>query len=212
MLLNKLRLIKRSFSCYMLILPSLVLISVFCYVPFFWAFKSSLYQHEIGGQSEFIGLSNYREYLGDPTFLSSFGNMLFLTIFAVCVNIISPLVLAKLIFSLSSQRARYFFRIIFLIPIVVPVVAVQMIWQSAIYHYDMGVINFVLRNIGLEHLATGWLTSPDTVLLAIAFIGFPWASGINILIFYAGLTAIPESVHEAANLDGAGGGKKVPRH
>jgi raffinose/stachyose/melibiose transport system permease protein len=54
-------------------------------------------------------------------------------------------------------------------------------------------------------LTRGWLSDPRTVLWAIVFIGFPFAGGINILIYYAGLAGIPESVHEAAELDGARG-------
>jgi raffinose/stachyose/melibiose transport system permease protein len=204
---DKLRIFTRNFSCYFLLLPSFILVTVFNFIPFFWAFKASLYRCEIGGESAFVGFSNYAEYFSDPTFWSSFGNMLFLTTFAVCVGIVFPLTIAKLIFSLSSERARYLFRIIFLVPIVVPAVAVQMIWQGMIYN-DQGLINEFLRLIGMGHLATSWLSNPKTVLWAIAFIGFPFASGINILIFYAGLSAIPESVHEAAHLDGASGLKK----
>jgi len=207
MLRNKLGLISRNLSCYFLVLPTFILVSVFSFIPFFWAFKASLYRYEIGGEFTFIGIANYIEYFSDPTFFPSFGNMLFLTTFAVCVNIIFPLTIAKLIFSLSSERARYIFRIIFLIPIVVPIVAIQMIWQGLIYN-DQGLFNEFLRIIGMEHLTTGWLSDPNTVLWAIAFIGFPWANGINILIYYAGLSAIPESVHEAACLDGASGAKK----
>ena len=52
------------------------------------------------------------------------------------------------------------------------------------------------------------LSGPDTVLWALAFIGFPFAGGINVLIYYAGLTSIPDSVHEAATIDGATGLRK----
>jgi len=207
MLQNKIKSVARNFSCYCLILPTFILISVFGFIPFFWALRGSFYRYEIGGESTFVGFNNYFEYFTDPTFFPSFSNMLFLTVFAVCVFIVCPLFIAKLIFSLSSERARYIFRIIFLVPIVVPIVATQLIWQGLIYN-DQGLVNEFLRLIGMGHLATGWLSNPHTVLFAVAFIGFPWASGINILIFYAGLSAIPDSVHEAAYLDGASGIKK----
>jgi len=196
--------IRKSWSCYLLLLPTYLLLSVFSFVPFYWAFSTSLYQYEIGEEPTFVGLSNYREYFADPTFLPSFSNMAFLTFFAVCVNVVFPLTVAKLIFSLSSERARYFYRVIFLAPIVVPYVAVQMIWAGLVYG-DAGLINELLRSIGLGSLARGWLSHPRTVLWAIAFVGFPFASGINILIYYAGLSNISQSVHEAAWLDGARG-------
>lgn len=202
--------IKKSLSCYVLLVPTYLLLSVFSFVPFYWAFSTSLYQYEIGEKATFVGLSNYREYFADPTFLPSFSNMAFLTLFAVCVNVIFPLTVAKLIFSLSSERARYYYRIAFLAPIVVPYVAVQMIWAGMIYG-DAGLVNELLRSIGLEGVARGWLSNPNTVLWAIAFVGFPFANGINVLIYYAGLSNISQSVHEAAWLDGARGLAKFLR-
>ena len=197
----------QNLGCYGLLLPTFVLLAVFCFVPFVWAFTTSFYDYEIGGDSAFVGLANYGEYLGDPTFWSSFSNLFFLTLFSVVVNVVFPFGVAKLIFSLSSERARYVYRIIFLVPIVVPGVAVLMIWGGMIYG-DNGFVNELFRALGLESLARGWLSDPNTVLWAVAFIGFPFAGGINILIYYAGLANIPESVHEAAQLDGASGLRK----
>lgn len=196
-----------ALSLYGLLAPTFILLGVFSLVPFAVAFVTSFYDYEVGGEATFIGLSNYIEYLGDYTFFESFGNMLLLTAFAVIVVMIVPLVIAKLIFSLSSQRASYFYRLLFLLPIVVPGVAVQLIWKNLVYS-DGGLLNELLNTAGAGGLTRGWLSNPTTVLWSIAFIGFPFAGGINILIYYAGLTSIPESVHEAAQLDGATGVRK----
>jgi raffinose/stachyose/melibiose transport system permease protein len=130
-----------------------------------------------------------------------------MTLFGIIAVMTAPLIIAKLIFSLKSERARYLYRVLFLIPIVVPGVATLMIWQGMIYG-DSGFLNEVLRLAGRDDLTRGWLTDPRTVLWAIVFIGFPFAGGINILIYYAGLTAIPDSIHEAAELDSAKGFRK----
>lgn len=190
--------------------PTFALLAVFSLVPFVWAFATSFYEYEVGGDSRFVGLANYAEYLHDPTLISSFANLLFLTVFGLIVVWTSPLLIAKLIFSLRSERARYVYRVLFLIPIVVPGVASLMIWQNMIYG-DGGFLNELLRLAGREDLVRGWLTDPRTVLWAIVFIGFPFAGGINILIYYAGLSGISESVHEAAELDGARGIAKFLR-
>lgn len=187
--------------------PTFALLAVFSLVPFVWAFATSFYDYEVGGESKFIGLANYAEYLTDPTLLSSFANLLFLTLFSLLTVSTAPLIIAKLIFSLKSERARYLYRVLFLIPIVVPGVAGLMIWQGMIYG-DTGFLNELLRAVGREDLTRGWLTDPRTVLWAIVFIGFPFAGGINILIYYAGLAGISDSIHEAAELDGAKGVKK----
>lgn len=199
--------LRETLSLYALLAPTFILLGIFSLVPFVVAFVTSFYDYEVGGEATFIGLANYTEYLGDYTFLESFGNMLFLTAFSVVVVMILPLIIAKLIFSLSSERASYFYRILFLLPIVVPGVAVQMIWKNLIYS-DGGLLNEVLAALSLNAWTRGWLSNPITVLWAVAFIGFPFAGGINILIYYAGLTSIPDSVHEAAELDGATGVKK----
>lgn len=201
--------VRRSLSCYALLIPSLALLGVFLLVPFIWAFTTSFYRFEVGGEAEWVGLGNYVEYLTrDPTALPSFGNMLFLTAFMVAVALSVPLVVAKLIFEvaqLGGERTAYFYRIMFLVPIVMPAVAMQMIWAGLVYGND-GLLNSTLSALGLPD--QGWLSDPDLVLLCIAFVGFPFASGINVLIYYAGLTGIPQSVHEAARLDGVAGARK----
>lgn len=193
-----------------MLVPTFALLTVFSLVPFLWAFATSFYDYEVGGESRFVGFSNYVEYLSDPTLVSSFVNLLILTLFGLATVTTAPLLVAKLIFSLKSERARYIYRVLFLIPIVVPGVAGLMIWQSMIYG-DTGFLNELLRWAGRPDLARGWLSDPDTVLWAIMFIGFPFAGGINILIYYAGLASISESIHEAAELDGSTGIRKFIR-
>jgi len=192
---------------YFLLLPTFLLLSVFSLVPFLLAFATSLCQYEVGESPTFVGLANYREYFTDQTLLISFSNMLFLTTFAVVATVIVPLTIAKLIFSLSSPRASYFYRVLFLIPIVVPGVATALIWKSMIYG-DAGLVSSFLTALGHPEWTRGWLSNPRTVLWCVAMVGFPFANGIQILIYYAGLSSIPESVHEAAVLDGATGIEK----
>lgn len=191
-------------AIYAMLTPTFGLLAIFSLVPFVWAFVTSFYDYEVGGESRFVGIDNYIEYLHDPTLLVSFANLLFLTVFGLVIVATVPLAVAKLIFCLKSERARYLYRVLFLIPIVVPGVAGMMIWQGMIYN-DTGLLNETLRMFGREDLTRGWLSDPRTVLWAVVFMGFPFAGGINILIYYAGLAGISESIHEAAELDGARG-------
>ena len=206
-MLNSLLRAKQYIGCYGLLLPTFVLLSIFSVIPFAWAFSTSFFDYEIGGASNYVGFQNYVDYFSDPTFWPSFSNMLFLTAFALSVNLSFPLIIAKLIFSLSSERSRYLYRIVFLIPMLIPNVAIVMIWRGMIYS-DWGLINEILRLLNLEEWTQGWLSNPRTVLWCIAFIGFPFANGINILIYYAGFSGIPLDVHEASYLDGAVGLRK----
>lgn len=201
---------------YLVLTPSLGLLAIFCLVPFVWAFTKSFYNFEVGGDQTFVGFGNYIEYLtNDPTLLPSLGHMLVLTLVMLTVSLTVPLLVAKLIFELTrfggdgtGERAAHFYRVLFIAPIVVPGVAIQTIWATGIYGQD-GLLPQLLAPLGID--AGGLLTSPATALFAIAMVGFPFAQGINVLIFYAGLADIPESVHEAALLDGDRGVGKFLR-
>ncbi|MBT7065970.1 MAG: sugar ABC transporter permease [Verrucomicrobia bacterium] len=197
--------LKSTATCYGIILPGVLLLLVFVYAPVVWAIVSSFSQFEIGGAQKFVGLANYKEYLvSDPTCWPSMGTMFLLTLFAVIIRLSVPLIVAKLIYSLPRERSRYIYRIIFLVPIVVPGVAVQLIWGGMIYS-EHGMLNEILRAINLEQWTHGWLSDPRTVLGAIVMMGFPFIGGFDVLIYYAGLSSIPDSVTEAANLDGCTG-------
>ena len=173
-----------------------------------WAFSKSLFEFEIGGASRFVGPDHYVEYLtADPTFVPSLINMLLLTLFAVCVRLTCPLIVATLIHSLPAERSRHIYRIVFLIPIVVPGVAVQLIWAGMIYSHS-GLLNDSLRGLGLDHWTRGWLTDPDTALICIMMMGFPFIGGFEVLVYYAGLASIPHSVNGSAALEGCRGLRK----
>ena len=194
-----------GWSCYGIALPSLLLLTVFVYLPVTWAFVNSLFAFEIGSASRFVGAANFGEYLTqDPTMAPSVGNMVALTLLAVSMRLTFPLVVARLIYALPRERWRYLYRVVFLVPVVVPGVAVQLIWAGMIYS-DVGLLNELLQLLGLSHWARGWLADPDTALAAVALVGFPFVGGFEVLIYYAGFSSIPESVAEAAALDGCTG-------
>src|SRR4051812_18910144 len=87
---------------YAMLTPTFALLAIFSLVPFVWAFATSFYDYEVGGDSKFVGLANYSEYLSDPTFLSSFKNLVIFAVAGVVVVMTAPLIIAKLIFSLRS--------------------------------------------------------------------------------------------------------------
>src|SRR5690606_16426547 len=98
-----------------------------------------------------------------------------------------PLIAARLILALPAERGRYAWRIVFLIPVLVPGVAVQLIWGSLVYA-DAGLLNEALVGLGLGEWTTGWLSDRRTALLAVALVGFPFIGGFEVLIYYAGLS------------------------
>ncbi len=203
--------LKQTLGCYGIVLPSMALLLTFVYTPVVWAVVGSFFHFEVGSEATFAGIANYKEYLaGDPTSGPALFNMTVLTLFAVCMRLSLPLIVAKLIYSLPRERSRYIYRIVFLVPIVVPAVAVQLLWKSMIYA-EQGLLNEALRGLGLEAWTRGWLSDPQTALYAVMMVGFPFVSGFDVLIYYAGLSAIPDSVNEAALLEGCTGVPKFLR-
>ncbi|MDP6053399.1 MAG: hypothetical protein QF879_13730, partial [Candidatus Latescibacteria bacterium] len=97
----------------------------------------------------------------DTTTVISFVNMVLLTMNAIVIRLTAPLIVAKLIHTLLNERHRYLYRLAFLIPTVVPVVAVQLVWGSLILG-ETGLVNSALENMGYETLTRGWLSDPNT--------------------------------------------------
>lgn len=185
---------------YGFILPSVLLLLVFFYYPALKGIITS-FQYVDVRFTEWIGWENYERLFSDRRLIASFQNLLFLTVFNVAVVLTFPLVVASLIFNLRSHTAQYWWRVAFVIPIVVPSVATILVWRW-MYSPDGG-INILLTSVGLGEFTRGWLGDRETVMWALAFTGFPWVAGINFLIYYAGLQDISSEVIDAARVDGA---------
>jgi len=112
-----------------------------------------------------------------------------------------PIVIAEAIFNIASESAQKFWRVFLLIPAIVPGLVTLLLWQY-LYNPVDGFLNTLLTAWGQEPQL--WLSSPDTALWAYLLIGFPWASGTSMLIYFAGLQNIPQDVIDASRLDGAG--------
>ena len=191
----------KLFPLYALLGPTFILIMTFNYYPAFLAILRSFYQWDIGRKAHFIGLDNFIELFQDPIFLQSMGNMSKLLVFSVIVNMTMPLLVAELIFMIKSERWNYLMRVLFVIPMLVPPIVIWVIWKFI--YSDAGFLTTFLEIIGKQEWIYGWLSHPKTALLSVAFVGLPFAYGFNVLIYYTGLTNIPESLIESARLDGA---------
>lgn len=151
-----------------------------------------------------IGLDNFERILSDNVMRTSIVNMLILTVARILIVLTTPLLAAELVFHLKSQRWQYWYRVLFVVPLVVPEVVIYLIWQF-IFNPTVGLANVLLNNLGLSLLTNEWLGSHRTVLLSLALVGFPWIAGINFLIYLAGLQNIPREILDAAAVDGATG-------
>ena len=151
------------------------------------------------GGSEFVGLDNYVRLFEDPELIAALRNTAVYTII-VLIGIPIAVGVAALL-NTTGLRGRGVYRTLYFIPVVTMPAAIALVWRM-IYNGDYGVLNEVLGVFGIP--GNSWLTDPSTALFAIAVVGI-WAGlGTNIVIFLAGLQGIPDTVMEAADLDGAG--------
>ena len=189
------------------LLPTMIFLFGFCYYPSFNAIKGSLYSWDGFNDPRWVGIQNYQRLLKDPIFLQSLKNVFVWAIGSITVSLIAPLISAIMIFQLRSKRLQYWYRVAFVLPMVVSAVVIIKIW-TFIYEPNIGILNTFLRTAGLDVLTRNWLGEKAFVIPSLVFVGFPWVSGFNLLIFYAGLQNIPVDVLEYAQIDGC---KKLQR-
>ncbi|HZG88177.1 ABC transporter permease subunit [Paenibacillus sp.] len=191
----------RARYVYAALLPSFALIFVFLYYPAFSGLFHSLYDWNPGGRTVFVGLANFERMANDPYVTKGLGNLALLIVTGLVKTLVPPLIAAELIYHLRNKRAQYGYRTLFVASMVVPAVAGLLIWQN-LYDPNVGLINKALEAFGLPGHA--WLGDPNSALWAVIFIGFPFIGILQLLVFYAGLLAIPEELIESAKMDGAG--------
>ena len=194
-------------AAYAFLLPTFLLVAVFCYYPAVSAAVTAFTQWDGFNPPQFIGVKNFTRAFADAAFWDAARHVALWTIVGVPLAIIPSFIVAELIYRLHSERTQYIWRAVFVAPMILPPVVSILIWQ---YLYgDTGPINTVLKAFGKGSWVHAWLAEPQFALWALMFMGFPWVTGFNVLIFYSGLKAIPTEVIEAAALDGAGRWKQV---
>jgi len=150
------------------------------------------------GGHEWSGTDNYVRLVSDP----EVGRALVNTITYTVLGLLSiPLAIVFAALLNRKMRGVGVYRTLFFLPVVTMPVAVAMVWRW-LYNGDYGLINYLLSLVGVD--GPNWIADPDTALYALVVIGI-WSSiGYNLIIFLAGMQAIPAEYYEAAALDGAG--------
>jgi len=184
-----------------MIAGTFALLLTFSYFPAISAFYHSFTIWDGFRPAKWVGLQNYQEIFTSPViFGKAFVNMIFLATWSVIRALVFPLFGAALIYRLRSERTAYFFRLLFVIPLVVPGVVGILVWRQ-LYEPNVGLFNAILVAFHMKPLP--FLNGEATALPSLMFMGFPWIDGVGMLIYLAGLLAIPGEIIEAAIMDGA---------
>lgn len=190
-------------NAYFFLIPILGFLCTFKYYTFFTAIKESFFKWNGANVNEWIGLENYTKILQENTFWIAMKNVSIITISNVVICVTFPLFAAIMVYSCKNKHISNFFKILYIVPMVVPSLVVFLMWKW-IYAFDTGAINQFLRMCGFDNLVHSWLGEPGTALTAIIMIGFPFigAFGLQFLVYLGGLLNISIDICESARLDG----------
>ena len=210
---------RRDWRLYLFVLPSLFLVCTFAYFPAASALYHSFFDWSGGDTKEFIGWGNFERAFADEIFWKSF-IVIFTLVLANLVKLIPSITVAVLIHRMKSDSAQYFYRVMVVVPMIVPHIVVLFIWKF-FFDPNLGILNNLLDFTRLKTLLVwldqqfgwevfyadvpiGWLSTPELIVPSLIFWGFPWIGAVGVLIYLAGLQSIDRELYEASEIDGAG--------
>ena len=196
---------RRERSAWGFVAPALLAIGLFFALPTFAALLLSLTDFDIYALADirnlrFVGLDNYASLFGRPLFWTAMGNTLWFVVIGVPLTVAVSLAAAMLL-NARTLRWKPLWRLAFFAPFVTTLVATAVVWRYLL-HTRYGLINYGLSRFGIEPI--DWLGDPDAALPAILLFVVWKTFGYNMIIFLAALQTVPEELHEAARIDGAG--------
>ncbi|TDV57480.1 carbohydrate ABC transporter permease [Actinophytocola oryzae] len=159
-------------------------------------FDTSMVSSGLGG---FAGFDNYAEALSSPDFWAALWHTIWFTILTT-----PPLIVLALVFALLAERAsrgRWFFRLAFFLPYILPSAVVALIWIW-MYTPALGLLSRTMTALGFDE--PNWLGDPDLAMVSLAVTTVWWTLGFNFVLYLAGLQEIPRDLYEASAMDGAG--------
>jgi multiple sugar transport system permease protein len=185
--------------------PALVLIGIFFFLPVAASFLLSITDFDIYAvgdlaNARFVGLRNYAELAGNPLFWTAVRNTFYFALVGGPITVAVALAAALLV-NARVVRFKSVFRTIYFVPFVTTLVAVAIVWRY-LYNPQYGLLNYVLGLAGIDPV--NWLGDPKWAMPAIILLAVWKNFGYHMLIFIAGLQAVPDELYEAAELDGAG--------
>ena len=188
---------REAISFYLFVLPWVVGFLIFTLGPIIASLIFSFTDYDIMLTPSLIGLANFRELFQDPLFYTSLYNTIYIVLLAVPLGMLVSFTIALLL----NQRVRFLaaYRTAYFLPSIVPAVASAALWLYLLQP-QWGLVNGFLESVGIT--GPGWLSSevwskPAIIMMMV------WAAGNTMIIYLAGLQDIPQSLYEAAAIDGA---------
>lgn len=183
------------------VLPSFVLLLIFCLVPIFMSAWYSFTDYNVMKAPSFIGIANYTKMFQDAYFVASLKNTLIYVIITVPLQTVLSLVFAAFLArKMANMKAGGFLRSVMFIPVIASAVTAGTIWRI-IYNADNGLLNSFLSIFHIP--AVNWLGDSKTALISICIVSVWKNVGYFLVIYYAGIMGISKDIYEASAVDGA---------
>lgn len=192
----------QKFTPILFLLPAVGIYAVFAVYPILNALQLSFYDWDgISDNRNLVGLENYVEiFTEDTVFWTAVEN----SVRWMTMSLVGPTILGLILAMALNQKVfgQTTFRAIFYLPSIVASIAVATMW-TWLYNPTFGLVNNLLIKLGMESVIQDWLGDPDVALYSI-FVAYVWQStGVNVVLYLAGLQGVPEELKEAARVDGA---------
>jgi multiple sugar transport system permease protein len=190
---------RKVLTPYLFLLPYMIAFLVFQAVPFVTGIALSFMRWELLERSQsFIGLQNFTDVFADDLFWQSFRNSFY---FAVLTTAgVAVVALAAALALKHVTRGQTFFRVVLYLPVILSISVIGIVWGRVIS--NDGLFNYYITRLGIPRIS--FLGDANLVIPSLSAVTVWWSFGFPMLIFLAALYAIPESLYEAAKLDGAG--------
>lgn len=196
------RQVRRSIGIYLLVLPAALFYVVFVILPIVRTAQYSMYDWDGITAATWVGFGNYVEVFTNPKLVGSILNSFELILYFSVIPVALALFAANIIRGIATSRLAGVARTVLFLPQVIPLVAAGIMWTWLLA--TNGLVNELLRGIGLGGITRAWLGDFGTALPAVGVIGAWVQFGFCLLLLLAGMTKIDPNLYEAARIDGAG--------
>jgi len=159
-----------------------------------------------GSENTFVGFANYLKVFSDSTFWASVGRLCYFVLLSLIFQLVIGFILAYLV-SLKLKGSK-FFKLSFFLPVVLSMTAVSLMWKM-ILDRNNGMLNALLKAVGLGSLVQSWLTNPKLSFTVISLVDQWLCIGTIFVILLAGILTVPSDLYEAADIDGVGAFRRI---
>ncbi len=195
------RVLIQRLTPYLFLFPALLILGLTVFLPALQAFYLSFTSYDLTQPPKWIGLANFKRLFGDRVFWKTLHNTVIYLIGVVPILVAAPLAIAILVN--QKLRGMNWFRAAFYTPVVISTVVAGIAWRWL--YAENGLLNQVIKSVFSLKEGIGWLTSPQLALFSVMAVTIWKGLGYYMVIYLAGLQAIPADLYEAAAIDGSDG-------